>query len=71
MKKEKLVYSTEKGGTVEEDLAIIRRKIQHMQERQDPEAYARLLIFELDLDPESDSFKQRMASFRRACNLPN
>jgi hypothetical protein len=71
MGKDKVVYSTEEGGPVEENLELIRRKIQRVLDRQDPGAYAKILTVELDLDPASDSFKRRMAAFRRACNLPD
>jgi DnaJ-domain-containing protein 1 len=71
MEKDKLVYSTEKGGTVEQDIEAIKRKIAQIMDRQDPDAYAKLLLVELGLDPASESFKKRMAAFRRACNLPD
>jgi hypothetical protein len=68
MRKEKVVYSTERDVETEESLETVKRKMRQAEDRHDVAAFAKILIA-LGEDPDSDSFKKRMTAFRRACNL--
>jgi hypothetical protein len=69
MQKDKVVYSTERDVEAEKDIEAIKRKIEHAQDRLDPDVYSDILILDLGLNPASKSYRQRMAAFRRSCNL--
>jgi len=67
MEKDKLVYSTDKEigriGVEEAKLAFERAEWKRSQR-----LYEQVLL-ELGVDPDSKSWKDRVASFRRNCNL--
>jgi len=67
LQKDKLVYSTDRDTN--SDLEMIRLRIERAGDRRDVRAYERILRDDLELDPASQSFRERVASFRRACNL--
>jgi len=67
--KEKVVYSTEKDVATEGNLEEIKRKIEQAQVRLDADLYSDILVLDIGLDPDSQSYKKRMSAFRRACNL--
>jgi len=69
MPREKVVYSTERDVETEKNLEKIKRKIEHAQRRLDPDVYSDILILDVGIDPTSKSYRERMAAFRRACNL--
>lgn len=65
--KDKLVYSTDKE-VQRIGLDEARVAIQRAIKAQDQRAYERVLL-DMGADPETESFRARVASFRRNCNL--
>jgi len=66
MEKDKLVYSTEKKVALTLDEAKVA--IQRATDAQDQRKFEQVLIG-LGVDPDSRSFRDRVASFRKNCNM--
>jgi hypothetical protein len=66
MEKDKLVYSTEKKVALTLDEAKVA--IQRATDAHDQRKFEQVLIG-LGVDPDSRSFRDRVASFRKNCNM--
>jgi hypothetical protein len=58
----------EEEGLSKEELEQIRKDMERAVDARDPQKFRRLLM-QIDVDPDGEVGKKRMAAFYRACNM--
>ncbi|MGA7342846.1 MAG: hypothetical protein WBE72_10120 [Terracidiphilus sp.] len=58
----------EEEGLSNEELRQIRKDMERAVDAHDPKKFRRLLL-QLEVDPDGEVGKKRMAAFYRACNM--